>query len=136
MLRSLSLLAVLALAGCASGEADVPPAPEDGLNSPIAPADTPPPTADHGSSLMAGTTTYACADGGTFTIAPIPGGAVEVTLDGNTQTLQPMVGKQGVYTSGALEVWIAAEGAFVMEDSEILLTDCAASADAPAVSES
>ncbi|OZC02168.1 hypothetical protein [Rubricoccus marinus] len=136
MLRSFSLLAALVLVGCASGETDAPPAPEDGPNSPVAPADTPPPTADHGSSLVAGTTTYACADGGTFTIAPIPGGAVEVTVDGNTQTLQPTVGKQGVYASGPLEVWIAAEGAFVMQDSEILFTDCAVSAEDAAPSTS
>ncbi len=131
MLRSLALITALALAGCADDTAE-PLAPEAdaGLNSPVAPADAPPPTADHGSSLVAGITTYACADSGGFTIAPIDGGAVEVTVDGDTQTLQPTVGKQGVYASGPLEVWIAAEGAFVMQDGEILFTDCAVAADA------
>ena len=133
MLRSIALLAAFALAGCASGEDPAPLAPEaeTGLISPVAPADTPAaPTEDHGASLVAGTTTYACAEGGAFTISPVPGGAVEVTLDGDTQTLQPTVGKQGVYASGPLEVWIAAEGAFVMEGGEIRLTDCAAEAGA------
>lgn len=126
MLRSLSLFVALALAGCASGEADAPEAAAPGEVA-VAPQA---PTGDHGSDVLAEPTSYTCADGTTFTVAPASGGAVQVTLAGETKVLQPAVDKTGVYGDGSLEVWIAAEGAFVVQDGEFTLTDCREAADA------
>ena len=128
MLRAFSLLAALTLAGCASDEADVPPPPEAAPVAETAPPEAP--ASDHGSAALADPTTYTCRDGGSFTVAPVGGGAVEVTLEGETQTLQPAEGKEGVYGGGPLEVWIADEGAFVVQDGAFTLTDCKELADA------
>ena len=133
MLRALALLAALALAGCASGETDVPPAPEAAPDASGAPATDPgAASGDHGSAPLAGAVTYACADGGTFTVTPIGDGATaEVALPGETLTLERTESSMGVrYGEGDVEVWIADEGAFVARDGEMTLADCREATDA------
>ena len=129
-LLSFALLSVALLALGACREA--PPASGDAsLASGDAPAPTaatgsPPEAAGHGGAPPAGPVTYTCADGGTFTVAPQPGGAAaEVALPGRTLMLERTDASMGArYGEGDVEVWITDDGAFVAEQGEMTLKDC------------
>lgn len=77
-------------------------------------------------------TTYTCAGGESFTATPVDEGArLELTRGESTLTLDRAEASMGAkYVAGATEVWIADEGAFVVEDERMVLADCSPAADA------
>lgn len=125
MLRLFPLAALaLLLAGCESSPDVLDTIPDDAAE-PGAPA------AVHGPAPITAPTTYVCAGGESFTVAPLEGDELELTRGESTLTLTRTEASMGArYVSGATEVWIADEGAFVVEDEVMTLADCSAAPDA------
>ena len=122
-MRLLFLALALGLTGCVADDdgrpadlaADVSVNPPEGVIA-----------GDHGAPVPDTPTSYVCAEGGTFSVTPSPDGqSAEVELPGETLTLDRAETSMGVrYGEGDVEVWIAADGAFVAQGGEMTLKDC------------
>lgn len=82
---------------------------------------------DAGPAPIAEATTYACAGGDGFMAVPMDDGAsIELVRNDETMTLERVESSMGAkYVNGTTEVWISADGAFVVEDEVMVLADCA-----------